>query len=331
MVKINKLWFFVICISICITSCNITRNVPDGYFLMNSNKIVVKEKVTFKDDLTDILKLKPNQRILGIRLKLRTYNAIDSTKLMGRRIKVNEKFKIKLDKKKAKYARINAKRIEKAKRKGKEFYTEKIIKDTVNNDLLFRERMKYKFGEDPKVFDSISFNKASVQIYNYLRKRGYYNPELTSNVIYDSSNRKADVLYELVLGPVFKIDSVFYSGDPLMVRNHAAYLNDRLADEDKHPLIGQSFNIDVLDKYRQEFSKDMRNHAYYKFSASNIEFVADTSYKSMGVTLNMKFNKQMVPFNDNSDSLVIRPYMYTKINKVYFHLLELVLVEFQIL
>ena len=86
MVKINKLWFFVICISICITSCNITRNVPDGYFLMNSNKIVVKEKVTFKDDLTDILKLKPNQRILGIRLKLRTYNAIDSTKLMGRRI-----------------------------------------------------------------------------------------------------------------------------------------------------------------------------------------------------------------------------------------------------
>ena len=210
MVKINKLWFFVICISICITSCNITRNVPDGYFLMNSNKIVVKEKVTFKDDLTDILKLKPNQRILGIRLKLRTYNAIDSTKLMGRRIKVNEKFKIKLDKKKAKYARINAKRIEKAKRKGKEFYTEKIIKDTVNNDLLFRERMKYKFGEDPKVFDSISFNKASVQIYNYLRKRGYYNPELTSNVIYDSSNRKVDVLYELVLGPVFKIDSVFY-------------------------------------------------------------------------------------------------------------------------
>ena len=320
MVKINNLWFFVICISICITSCNITRNVPDGYFLMNSNKIVVKKKVPFKDDLTDILKLKPNQRILGIRLKLRTYNAIDSTKLMGKRIKVNEKFKLKLDKKRAKYARINAKRIEKAKRKGKEFYTEKIIKDTVNNDLLFRERMKYKFGEDPKVFDSTSFNKASVQIHNYLRKRGYYNPELTSKVIYDSSNRKADVLYKLVLGPVFKIDSVFYSGDSLMMRNHAAYLNDRLSDEDKHPLIGQSFNIDILDKYRQEFSKDMRNHSYYKYSASNIEFVADTSYKSMGVTLNMKFNKQMVPFNDNSDSLVVRPYMYTKINKVYFHL-----------
>ncbi len=218
----------MICIFICITSCNITKNVPDGYFLMNSNKILVKEKVPFKDDLTDILKLKPNQRILGVRLKLRVYNAIDSAKLTEKRIKVNQKFKLKLQKKKDKYSRINEKRIERAKRRGKDFYTEKIIKDTVNNDLLFRERMKYKFGEDPKVFDSTTFNKASVQIKNYIRKRGYYIPKLTSKVVYDSLKRKADVLYELVLGSVFKIDSVFYSGDPLMIRNHKAYLNDRL-------------------------------------------------------------------------------------------------------
>ena len=56
MVKINKLWFFVICISICITSCNITRNVPDGYFLMNSNKIIVNKKVPFKEDLREVPK-----------------------------------------------------------------------------------------------------------------------------------------------------------------------------------------------------------------------------------------------------------------------------------
>ena len=248
----------MICIFICITSCNITKNVPDGYFLMNSNKILVKEKVPFKDDLTDILKLKPNQRILGVRLKLRVYNAIDSAKLTEKRIKVNQKFKLKLQKKKDKYSRINEKRIERAKRRGKDFYTEKIIKDTVNNDLLFRERMKYKFGEDPKVFDSTTFNKASVQINNYIRKRGYYIPKLTSKVVYDSSKRKADVLYELVLGSVFKIDSVFYSGDPLMIRNHKAYLNDRLDNEDHHPLIKETFDIDVLDDYRQEFSKDMR-------------------------------------------------------------------------
>ena len=81
---------------------------------------------------------------------------------------------------------------------------------------------------------------------------------------------------------------------------------------------------------RQDFAKDRRNHAYYKYSASSIDFVADTSYKTMSVTLNMKFNQQLVPFNDNSDSLVVRPYLYTKINKVYFHLSDTIHVRWSI-
>ena len=287
---------------------------------MNSNKIIVKEKTSFKDDLTAILKLKPNQKILGVRLKLRAYNLVDSTKLIEKRKSVNERFKHKLGKKRAKYARVNAKRIERAKRKGKEFYTEKIIKDTVNNDLLFKERVKYKYGEDPKVFDSITFNKTNEQIYNYLRKKGYYKPILESAVVYDSAKRKVDIVYRLDLGPVFTIDTVFYTGDSRMIRNHQAYLDNKIKNDESHPLLGKPFDIDVLDDYRQEFAQDRRDHSYYKYSSSSIEFEADTSYKNMTVELNMNFNKQMVPLNSNSDSLVIRPYLYTKINKVYFHL-----------
>ena len=294
---------------------------------MNSNKISVNEKISFKDDLTAILKLKPNQRIIGFRLKLRAYNMVDSTRLSEKRISVNEKFKKKLLKKRLKYQRINAKRIAKAKLKGKEFYTEKIIKDTINDDLIFKERIKYKFGEDPKVFDSITFNKTNEQIYNYLRKRGYYKPNLNSMVIYDSAKRKVDIVYKLNLGPVFTIDSVFYTGDAKMIRNHKAYLDIRIDSGEDHPLLGRPFDIDVLDNYRQEFAKDRRDHAYYKFSSSSIEFIADTSYTKMGVVLNMKFNKQYVPFNENSDSLVVRPYLYTKINKVYFHLSDTLHVE----
>ena len=228
----------MMCISMGLASCNITKNVPEGYFLMNSNKITVDQKISFKDDLTDILKLKPNQRILGMRLKLRAYNLIDSTKLSEKRLKANEKFKQNLIRKRLRYTKINSRRIEKAKRKGKEYYTEKIIKDSINDDLLFRERIKYKFGEDPKVFDSIAFNKTNEQIYNYLRRRGYYNPSLNSSVTYDSLKRKVDILYALDLGQVFKIDSVIYSGDPLMIRNHQAYLDLKLDKEENHPYSG---------------------------------------------------------------------------------------------
>ena len=320
MVKISKVCFYFLCISICVVSCNITKNVPDGYFLMNSNKIIVKQKVSFKDDLTDILKLRPNQRTVGFRLKLRAYNLIDSTKLSEKRKKLNQRFKEKLKKKREKYAEINEKRIQRAKRKGKEFYTEKIIKDTINEDLLFNERIKYKFGEDPKVFDSITFVKTGKQIYNYLRKRGYYSPVLISNVKYDTLKRKVDIVYELDLGAVYTIDSVFYSGDQRMIRNHQAYLNKNIKNGESHPLIGRPFDIDLLDSYRVGFAKSMRDHSYYKYAASNIEFVADTSIGNMGVVINMKFNEQLVPLNDNSDSLEVKPYLYTKINEVYFHL-----------
>ena len=98
----------MMCISIGLASCNITKNVPEGYFLMNSNKITVDQKISFKDDLTDILKLKPNQRILGMRLKLRAYNLIDSTKLSEKRLKANEKFKQNLIRKRLRYAKINS-------------------------------------------------------------------------------------------------------------------------------------------------------------------------------------------------------------------------------
>ncbi len=73
----------------------------------------------------------------------------------------------------------------------------------------------------------------------------------------------------------------------------------------------------LIDKILQKIDEIMR---IINISASSIDFVADTSYKTMSVTLNMKFNQQLVPFNDNSDSLVVRPYLYTKINKVSFHL-----------
>ena len=327
MVKISKLWLGLLCISICLVGCNITRNVPDGYYLMNSNKIVVEQKVSFKDDLTAILRLKPNQRALGFRLKLRAFNMIDSAKVVDSRKKANQKFKAKLKRKRERYARINARRIEKAKKKGRTYYTEKIIKDSMNHEVILRERIKYKFGEDPKVFDSIAFEKTGEQIINFLRKRGYYNPILKSDLDFDSSKRKVDVVYKLDLGPVFTIDSIFYSGDAKMIRNHEAFLNIKLNNGEPHPILNQPFDIDILDSYRDDFAQDRRNHSYYKYSSANIQFVADTSYKTMGVILNMKFNQQFVPLNENSDSLVVRPYLYTKINNVYFHLSDTIHVQ----
>ena len=67
------------------SACSLTKNVPDGYYLLKKNKIKYVEKVDFEYDLDAILKQRPNQKTLGILLKLRVYNLIDSAKIVTKK------------------------------------------------------------------------------------------------------------------------------------------------------------------------------------------------------------------------------------------------------
>ncbi|MFL2664240.1 MAG: BamA/TamA family outer membrane protein [Crocinitomicaceae bacterium] len=320
MMKINKLWLYYTLLVLCLSACSISKNVPEGYFLLKSNRIEYVQKVKFAYDLEAILKQRPNQRTFGILLKLRTYNLIDSAKIVEKKKKHFDKFQKKLKKKKARYIKINDKRISKAKRKGKTHYRKKELQDTIYSHLLIRERLKYQFGEEPIVFDSIAYKKTNQQLVNFLRRKGYYSIVLKDQIQIDSAKRKLQVTYILDVGPVFNIDSVFYSGNALMIRNHKAYAAERLLNDKVHPLVGKAFDIDILADYRDAFALDQRNHGYYKYSSSSIEFVADTAHKERKVVLEMKFNSQYESNADNPDSLFLRPYKYSRINEVHFHL-----------
>ena len=150
--------------------------------MLKSNRIEYVQKVKFAYDLEAILKQRPNQRTFGILLKLRTYNLIDSAKIVEKKKKHFDKFQKKLKKKKARYIKINDKRISKAKRKGKTHYRKKELQDTIYSHLLIRERLKYQFGEEPIVFDSIAYKKTNQQLVNFLRRKGYYSIVLKDQI-----------------------------------------------------------------------------------------------------------------------------------------------------
>ena len=132
------------------------------------------------------------------------------------------------------------------------------------NHLLLRERLKYKFGEEPIVFDSIAYRKTNQQIINFLRRKGYYKASLSDSIQIDTVKQTLQVTYALDVGPVFTIDTVFYSGDSVMVLNHEAYLKTRVQNDQSHPILGKPFDIDILADYREGFAKDQRNNGYYK-------------------------------------------------------------------
>ena len=65
------------------TSCNITRNIPEGKYLLNKTSIKVDSKDISPDDLELYLRQKPNKRIVGFRFHLRVYNSANPYKYKG--------------------------------------------------------------------------------------------------------------------------------------------------------------------------------------------------------------------------------------------------------
>ena len=130
----RKLTYFYLIVALLLASCNISKNVPKGKYLLKRNKLtlnyssldttlgsslsldlsnLIKETNITKEELVILLRPQPNYRTIGIRAKLRVYNLIDSAVVAENRAKKLKKIELKNQKLKEKEARINEKRLKK--------------------------------------------------------------------------------------------------------------------------------------------------------------------------------------------------------------------------
>jgi outer membrane protein insertion porin family len=292
--------------------------VPEGKYLLKKNKVVVKDAKLDSDEVSSILRQNPNFKTAGIKLKLAAFNMFDSTAVAEKRSKKNDILRSKNKHKLERQDRINKKRIEKAKAKGNNLYTQKSLplKDTINPKMFLREWIKYKVGEAPVIFDSLPYTKAAEQYVIYLRKKGFYYGSVKDTVIYHK-NRKAVAMYELTAGPRYIIDSVYVTANnSLLVREYNGFVKE----QDKAPLIGEPFDSDKLDDYRTKVARNMRDNAIYGFSSSHITYLADTNKTTMKVVLGIEFSDRLVRSEFDKDSLVKVKHRTTLVKNVYFHI-----------
>ncbi len=325
--------YILLILALGIVACKQTKLVPEGRYLLKKNDIVQVGDKQDKYELQDIIRQQPNYRSFGVKWKLMAYNLIDSAAVADKRIRKNEKIREINRERLAKQDRINSRRMDKAIKKGQEYYTQKIIslKDTIEPSMFFREWYKYKIGRPPVIFDSLPFNKTIEQLGAYLRSKGYYHGAVNGFVKY-KNNRKCVVTYALETGKPFRIDSVYMVGlNPLVEARYTEYVGSRYHDDtirgvkarvfENHPLQGEHFDKDLLDKHRYKVAKYMRNEALYGFSTSHITFLADTNEKDLTVSIGVSFADRFVkPIS--KDTLIRTPHIETYINNVYFHLAD---------
>jgi outer membrane protein assembly factor BamA len=296
------------------------RFVPEGQALVKKNKIEIKGDKLSTDEVTAIIRQQPNHKTVGLKLGLYAYNCYDSLVVAQKREWENNQLRRKNKRKTARQKEVNERRVSRARRRNKEYYTEKTLqlKDTVNPKRSFSEWMKYKAGEPPVIFDTTLYLKTIEQLHIFLNKKGYYFGNVSAKTEH-FKRRKMIATYYIETGAPYIIDSVkLVSDNPVVVQ---AY-NKFVKKQGYQPLIGEHFDADMLDAYRSRVAKFMRDEALYGFSPSHITYKAYTNKEAMTVKLDIRFSDRTIKLGGDIDGVLTVPHQETYVRDVYFHLID---------
>lgn len=304
-------------IALILFGCNASKKVPDNKYLLSENKLVLPDHVNFKEDnIRSVIRQRPNNKVLGMRIKLLAYNSVDSVKVAEKRKRLNLRIQKKNKRRKAREKRINERRIQRALRKGNSHYRPKTVKlrDSVNPRSFFREWLKYEFGEPPVIFDSLTMSVTRNQMQLYMQRKGYFNAKVSSDFILDEEKKEAVVVYDIDAGDPYIIDSFFVNTNNETIRSlYERYLLEGEYARNKN----FRFDADLLASMRKELAEYYRDQSIYGFRSSHISFELDTIGKNKKIDLEMRIAKRKV--ESGTGEMIDKPFAYTKVNRVYFH------------
>ncbi|PWH82216.1 hypothetical protein DIT68_14010 [Brumimicrobium oceani] len=276
-----------------------------------------KETRISKSEVESVIRQRPNYKTLGLKLKLRAFNAIDSTKTEIDRKERYFKFRKKNRKRISRQEKINDRRIARALKRGEDFYKPKEIdlKDTLDPRPTIRERIKYDYGEAPVIFDSSSMIVSKDQIQLLLQKKGYFNAEVTA-AVKPKGKKKYEVHYDLTPKDLHFVDSIFLRTQNSAVK--ATY--EKFLKEGKDVLIPPfRFDSEALAKMRKSLSDYMKNNALYGFKESYVSFEVDTLRSGDTIKIAVDISKRIV---GKEETEAFKPFAYTKVRNVHFHLMD---------
>ncbi len=268
-----RILFPMMFILIVLSSCNATKRVQDGDYLVN--KVVLKSNkklLVSNDELMGVVKQKRNRKIILFgRIHLHMYNIANPKKMAKSRKKKDDRIR-----------KRNLRRIARGK------------KDTIGYRPTVAEWFQKVVGEAPIILDTTLAQESVNQISLYLMKKGYFDN--TVNFHYKTWDRwprkkKAKLYYDIEVKEVYRIDSISFD---IKDRNIQHLINERLNESVLHST--DPFDVELLDKERDRITYDLKNEGYYYFAKEYIEFEVDSINKKNEVDIKMNI------FNPNSIS-----------------------------
>ena len=292
-----------------LSSCRLTKYVPDGQFLLDNNSIqfvndsLSNQRKIDLDDLNSILKQQPNRKILlGYRFHLKLYNLSNQSRIdKGIIRKENDSIKKveRIDKK-------NSRKLAKNPNFKKKGYPDR--------KLTFGERLRTT-GEPPVILDEELIAKSSRQLSIFLINKGFFNNQVTDTIIYNKRRKKLiDVVYKIHMGQPYVYKNIDYQINDSLLKFYVNSINNKSFIKRS-----DNFDADVLEKERTRITHFLLDNGYHYFNKEFIFFKADTSIGNNEIDLTMGI--QNYKFKEEfSDTIIEKKHRQYKIDAINFEL-----------
>lgn len=267
----NNFTILIILVSITFSfsSCNAVKYVPENEHLLTKNTIVVNNKKTIDNEISDYIIQRPNQLVLGIPFPLHFYN-------IG-----NKNFETDFDK-------------WKENNPGWYKFTKGVFSEKqargIRNFKYNMHQWWLKNGEEPVILSPIKTKQTTENLKQHYFHEGFFNAKVTAKNTF-LKNKKATVQYIVKTGKPYILDSIKSSIESAVLDSiYKTHLNETLIKK------GEQFRFSAFIAEQNRISTLFRNSGIYRFNKNAILIDVDsTNYKA---NINLIINDSIadVPF-----------------------------------
>src|SRR5690606_35362545 len=276
-----------ILIAVIMASCSSMKRVPETDYLLTQNTVTINDKKDNREAIENLLYQQPNQKILGVPLRLKLYNLA--------RPNIDSILNANIDKKPKRRERLE------------NFFSKKQLNKYIQNRIAFNEWLK-KTGEAPVILDEEQTKRSIKRLEDYHINNGWFDVEATYQ-IERNDNNQAEVNYHVETGTAFVIDSISERISTPIV--------DTLYNKSikKNSLIkkGEQYRTANFAEERDRISDELRNMGLYHFNQEYVTMEIDTIGTNKKVNVAVQIQDRAIR---SQDTTLREPFKVYKIDEV---------------
>ena len=279
-----------VCFTTILVGCSVHKSIDADQYLLNENIITYNGQRTNVDSLRKLIPQKPNNKLMGIPLKLMLFQAAKPN--------AGDDFDRWLEKKTQRLSRMQ------------KIWSQKQIDQMRAYKIRFQE-WKMRNGEPPSIVDSLRYADYARNLQTYQSNHGYFKAMvMVEETIENEAKKRKNLVYNIQTGLPYALDTIKTEIQSPVI--------DSLYEEirDVSPLKeGATFNTLAFEAERNRLYQHFRNSGVYDFQLNSINF--EVAWDTTGTDFLLPVKINIDDFKQNTaDGLEPSSYTVKKINKV---------------